>query len=115
LRKYNCVSYSSCLDKAAADDLESLPCAGCTLYVISEQGAGDTAVLWECALGCCRLLLAAFMEPEEPLMIHGFRIIFQDGHWIGVQNRPGQKRRMIRVGSLEQAEEKITRYISMKR
>jgi hypothetical protein len=48
------------------------------------------------------------------VVIRGFRIKHQDGYWVAIKKEPGQRRKMIRVGTLEQAEEKITRYISMK-
>ncbi len=111
MRKYNCVSYSRCLDEAA-DGNEPLSCEYCVRVNIREYHADDPCCHEE-ALACCRLLLAAFMEPEEPLMIHGFRIIFQDGHWVGIQKKPGQKRKLIRVGNPEKAESRIEKYLSM--
>ena len=112
MRKYNCSRYLRCLNEAA-DANSPLLCEGCISCDIREPHADDPGCREE-GLACCRLLIALFeIGYEEPLVIHGFRIIFQDGHWVGIQKKPGQKRKLIRVGNPEKAESRIEKYLSM--
>jgi hypothetical protein len=51
-------------------------------------------------------------EPEEPVMVRGFRLSYYNGKLVAVKHEPGQKRTVIRVGCSEDAERKINQYIA---
>ena len=115
MRQYNCSLYLSCLSQAAATDINDMPCDGCLHCVICDRGAEDPADILEHALNCCRLLVAMFqLEDEHVPDVMGFKIRLYDGYLCAVRRVSGG-REVLRIGSMEQAEEKITRYISMKR